>query len=207
MDVKNIYCVGKNYTKHAEELGSTVPEEPLIFSKPTHSLIKADACHIPLPNDKGAVDYEAEIIIQLSSEYDAAAGAESCIAAMGLGIDFTLRDEQNKLRQEGHPWLTSKGFPNSAAVTDFFPFPGENVMNSSEFSLEINGEIAQIGDPKDMVYKLDDILVHCQQRLGLGAGDLIFTGTPEGVGPVKHGDHLRLLWNGEELGSLTVALV
>ena len=204
MEVKNIYCVGKNYEKHAKELGSTVPAVPLIFSKPSHSLAPADGRALAMPSDRGAIHYEGEIVIQMARPFEEGVSLEECISGIALGVDFTLRDEQNRLREERHPWLTAKGFPQSAALTEFFGFPGEQSFNNAEFTLVKNGEVVQIGDPKDMVFKLEDIMAFCQKNLGLDAGDIIYTGTPEGVGEVHDGDEIHLTWNGEETGRMTI---
>ncbi|AOM83771.1 fumarylacetoacetate hydrolase family protein [Salisediminibacterium beveridgei] len=202
----NIYCVGKNYAKHAKEMDSAVPSEPMIFGKATHSLIKADGSPIHLPDGRGSVHYEVELVFELDRDYEQGMKPEDCIANMAIGIDFTLRDEQNAAREQGGPWFASKSFPGSALITEPFPFPGVDALNQSKFALLINGEKVQEGHPLDMVFHLDQLLPYISNHFGLGKGDLIFSGTPEGVGPIKTEDKLELLYEGRMMGSALIQL-
>lgn len=204
MNVKNIYCIGRNYQKHAAELGNDVPEKPMIFSKPSHALVNSEQQVIQLPKNRGAVHYEAELVFQINKTYKKWMKPDDCIESMALGIDFTLRDEQEVLKKKGHPWLVAKGFTNSALVTPFFPFEGLDDLMKSSFQLELNGHTVQIGDPKKMIFSLPTILDYISENLGIGQGDIIYTGTPEGVGETNSGDEFRLFFNGEEKGHVMI---
>ncbi|HBN08782.1 MAG TPA: fumarylacetoacetate hydrolase [Cyanobacteria bacterium UBA8530] len=197
IDAKNVFCVGRNYRLHAEELGNEVPTEPLFFSKPTHSLVLADGKTISLPGDRGEVQHEIELVLRI--------GKEERIEAFALGIDFTLRELQAKLKKAGKPWLPAKGFKNSALLT---PFRNINDLSDlrEDFSLMKNGKEVQRGNRAEMIFPLERILLFCSENFGLGEGDLIFTGTPEGVGKVENGDRLVLRWGEEDWGSCITSL-
>ncbi|WP_181349663.1 fumarylacetoacetate hydrolase family protein [Thalassobacillus sp. CUG 92003] len=204
--VQNIYCVGRNYVKHAKELNNEIPSSPLMFSKPTHALAEANGGEIVLPGDRGSVHYEAEFVIRLRQPYEEGMSVEDVVDSMALGIDFTLRDVQDQLRKKGQPWLLSKGFPNSAVITPFLPFDGEAACQNQDFSLLRNEERVQIGNIRDMIFDLHTLIAYTATHLGAGEGDIIFTGTPEGVGPVAHGDHYTLLCGTNPLGNCTIKL-
>lgn len=204
MEVNNIYCIGRNYRKHAEELGNDVPAKPMIFSKPNHAFVLTNEHRIHLPKERGAIHYEAELVFQINKHYKKGMKPEDCISQMAVGIDFTLREEQEILKKKGHPWLMAKGFPNSALLTPFFAFNGMDLLLNSTFQLQLNGKIVQNGNPKDMIFSLPVILDYIGENLGLGPGDIIFTGTPEGVGQSKSGDRFSLFYNNEEKGSTTI---
>lgn len=197
----NIYCVGRNYQKHAEELGNDVPEKPLLFSKPTHAFIAADGRTVPLPKNQGTVHFETELVFKLARPYEHGMQPEDCIREMAVGLDLTLRDVQNELKHAGHPWLLAKGFPNSAVVTSFFSFEGVAALASSSFSLTVNGHQKQKGRPSQMIFGLSSLLEYCHRHFKLGEGDLLFTGTPEGVGPVNTGDTFEMRFNKEIKGT------
>ncbi|GAX89359.1 fumarylacetoacetate hydrolase family protein [Effusibacillus lacus] len=205
--VRNIYCVGRNYVLHAEELGNEVPKSPMIFSKPTHALVQTNGQEIALPGNRGEVHYEAEFVIHIGRDYEPGLQVKDLVNRMALGIDFTLRDVQSELKKKGHPWLLAKGFPNSAIVTEFLTFPGLEACRSTDFSLIRNGEQVQRGNIKDMLFDLQTIIEFIAANFGLGAGDMIYTGTPAGVGPVADGDNLRLVWGEDTLGECTIRLV
>jgi fumarylpyruvate hydrolase len=204
--IRNIYCVGRNYVLHAAELGNEVPKSPMIFSKPTHALIQARGQVIDLPGDRGEIHYETEFVIQIAKPYETGMKAEDVVDRFALGIDFTLRDVQSELKKKGHPWLLAKGFPNSAVITEFREFPGTEVCKARSFSLIKNGEEVQRGSLSDMIFDLDTIISFCADHFGIGPGDLIYTGTPAGVGAVKNGDELQLKWDGEILGHCSIHL-
>ncbi|MET3289466.1 UNVERIFIED_CONTAM: fumarylpyruvate hydrolase [Brevibacillus sp. OAP136] len=202
--IRNIYCVGRNYSQHAEELGNDVPTSPMFFSKPTHALVEATGQAIALPGNRGDVHYEAEFVIRIGKPYAVGMKAEDVIDAIGLGIDFTLRDVQSELKKKGHPWLLAKGFPNSAVITRMLPFPGMDVCERTEFSLLINGERVQHATIREMIFDLQTILDFAATHYGVGEGDLIYTGTPAGVGASAHGDRMQLFWGDELLGECTL---
>lgn len=202
----NIYCVGKNYALHAKEMNSEVPTEPMIFGKATHSLKKADGSLLYLPGDMGSVHYEVELVFELDRIFEEGMKPEDCISNMALGIDFTLRDKQNIAREKGYPWYQSKSFPGSALITEPFPFMGIDALNESRFSLLINGKKVQEGNPQDMVFHLDQLLPYIAKHFGLGKGDLIFSGTPDGIGAVNTGDKLELVYQDQLKGSTLIQL-
>lgn len=202
--VKNIYCVGRNYVEHVKELKNKIPDHPVIFSKPTHALIKADGSTIHLPNDQGDIHYEVELVIHIKERYTPNKTVEQLVDKMAIGIDLTLRDVQQKLKDQGYPWLLSKGFLNSAIITNFIPFPGLEQCTEKNFSLEINDKVVQEGNVSQMMFSIHTLIRYIGMNLGLNQGDIIFTGTPSGVGPLKHDDRLALKWGDELLGQCTV---
>lgn len=204
--VRNIYCVGRNYALHATEMGNEVPKSPMIFSKPTHALTVADGKKLRLPSGLGEIHYEAELVIYIGHKYQSGMKTDQLITKMGLGLDLTLRELQSQLKQKGHPWLLSKGFPNSAVITRWVDFPGEEAIRKIDFSLIKNGERVQQGNLQEMIFDLQTIIDFCAERLGLGEGDIIYTGTPAGVGKLENGDQLQLVWGEEVLGMIKVEM-
>ncbi|MFE5319060.1 fumarylacetoacetate hydrolase family protein [Paenibacillus sp. NPDC056579] len=204
--IRNIYCVGRNYGLHAAELGNEVPDEPMIFIKPTHALVTIQGQAITLPGDRGEVHYETELVLHVGEDYKPGMAVDQLIDQMALGIDFTLRDVQSVIKKKGQPWLPAKGFLNSAAVTEFRPFPGSDAVSRTEFSLRKNGAEAQRGNSNDMIFNLQVIVDYIAKHYGLGKGDIIYTGTPAGVGPLQNGDRMELLWGEEVLGAFSVQM-
>ncbi|USG63389.1 fumarylacetoacetate hydrolase family protein [Brevibacillus ruminantium] len=204
--IRNIYCVGRNYKLHAEELGNAVPTAPMLFGKPTHALAVADGREIVLPGDRGELHYETELVIHIARPYSPEASLEEMVDHIAVGIDFTLRDVQSELKKKGYPWLLAKGFPNSAVVTSFRPFPGLQACQETDFSLQKNGEQVQRGNIRDVIFDLMTIIRFTGEHFGLGQGDLIFTGTPDGVGATKNGDHFGLFFGKEKWGEFTAKL-
>lgn len=205
MDFRNIYCVGRNYAQHAKELGNPVPEEPFLFMKPSHAAVPADGV-IRLPGGAGQVHYEAELVLHICRPYEPGMAVEEIVDQFALGIDFTLRDVQNTLKQKGLPWLRAKGFRQSAVLTRFLPFPGVTALAERDFTLRKNGEVVQRGNVSEMLFDIPTLLRFTANHFGLGAGDLLFTGTPSGVGPTADGDQFALFWDEQELGSFRVEL-
>ncbi|MBN6188100.1 fumarylacetoacetate hydrolase family protein [Aneurinibacillus sp. BA2021] len=204
--IRNIYCVGRNYRLHAEELGNAVPTMPFLFSKPTHSLVEANGEVISLPGNRGEVHYEAEVVLHIARPYEAGMKVEDIVDEMALGIDFTLRDVQSELKKKSHPWLRAKGFPNAAVLTAFHAFPGVEACAQTDFSLRKNGEQVQRGNVRDMLFDMQTIIEFTAEHFGLGEGDIIYTGTPAGVGPVADGDRLELCWGEDIWGACTIRL-
>lgn len=204
MTIRNIYCVGRNYRLHALELGNEVPTSPMIFTKPTHALAAMDGGDIRIPKDQGEVHFELEIVLHVSDQYESGMKPEQAIDSFTLGLDLTLRDVQSKLKEKGLPWLPAKGFKQSATLGTWQPFTSVDQMNNSEFILMRNGEVAQLGHPNDMIFSIEQLLGFIDSNYGLGAGDLIYTGTPAGVASLEVGDKLEALWNGEIIGSCII---
>lgn len=192
--IRNIFCVGRNYALHAQELGNEAPKEPMIFGKPTHALSPATG-KLMLPGDIGEIHYEIEIVVRIAKTFHKGMPLDQLIDGIALGIDWTARDVQAKLKDKAHPWLLAKGFIGSAVLTEFLPFAGSSSLEQLEFSLIKNGETVQHGSPTDMLFTLDSLVDYIGTRLGLGEGDIIYTGTPEGVGAVASGDQFELLLN------------
>ena len=206
IEVKNIYCIGRNYRLHAQELNNAVPTSPFLFGKPTHALAQANGQAILLPGDRGSVHYEAELVVHIARPYEPGLPLEELIDQMAIGLDLTLRDAQDELKKKGYPWLLAKGFPNSAVLTEWLPFEGLEATRTHDFTLERNGQEVQRGNIQDMIFDLPTILEFSAKHFGLGQGDIIFTGTPAGVGALANGDHLVLKWKEEKLGECTVKL-
>lgn len=198
--VNNVYCVGRNYQLHAAELGNAVPEEPMIFLKPSHAVVPLDGSVLKLPMDRGSLHFEGELVIQLAEDYAPGKTVDELVKTMALGIDFTLRDVQTVIKEKGHPWTAAKAFKSSAPLTPSIDFPGTAVLEDKDFTVRKNGAEVQRGNVKDMIFSLQHIIDYIGEHYGLGRGDLIFTGTPAGVGPTESGDVFELFWGDVRLG-------
>ena len=205
-EIRNIYCVGRNYVAHAKELNNEVPSSPFLFLKPTHAYAEANGQEIYLPGNRGSVHFETELVIRIGRQHEAGMKADEVIGSMGIGIDFTLREVQSELKKKGLPWLLAKGFPNSAVVSKLIAFPGIEAIKKSDFMLVKNGGKVQQGNSQNMIFNLQTIVDFTAQNFGLDEGDIIFTGTPEGVGQVTDGDHLSLVWDHSVLGECLIKL-
>ncbi|MFD2744999.1 fumarylacetoacetate hydrolase family protein [Paenibacillus yanchengensis] len=195
--IKNIYCVGRNYAQHAKELGNDIPETPIIFSKPTHALHPA-AGTLHLPGNIGEMHYELELVVHIASSYERGKPLDRMIDAVTLGIDWTARDVQSDLKEKRHPWLLSKGFKHSAVLGAFQSFGSETSFEKLRFSLLKNGEVVQSGSPQQMIFPLRRLIAYIGEQFGLDKGDIIYTGTPAGVGAVQDGDRLEMRMSAEE---------
>ncbi len=186
-----IFCVGRNYSDHAKELGNAVPENPVIFSKPDTALVKNGEpfYHPDFSND---VHHEAELVIRIGKmgKKIQEKFARNYYSEIGLGIDFTARDLQSTLKEKGLPWELAKGFDGSAPLGDFLPVDQLDLTNIN-FSLKKNGEVVQAGNSAQMIFSFDKIVSFVSQYFTLKVGDLIYTGTPAGVGKVAIGDKLE----------------
>jgi len=187
-----IICIGRNYTKHIKELASEKPEEPVIFLKPdTSVLLKKQPFFIPDFSDD--VHYEVEVLVKIKKvgKYIQQKFAHKYYDEIGLGIDFTARDLQNKLKDKGLPWEKSKCFDGSAVIGEkWIPKKELKDVNTIDFSLSQNGNIVQQSNTQYMLWKIDELIAYISQFFTLKIGDVIFTGTPEGVGKVAINDNL-----------------
>ncbi|CAM3513364.1 fumarylacetoacetate hydrolase family protein [Marinicrinis lubricantis] len=205
-DIRNIYCVGRNYKLHAEELGNAIPKQPMIFTKPTHDWhVIGEQQQVALPMDRGALHYEAEVVFYVGQRYEAGMKAEELLKAMALGIDLTLRDVQQVCKEKGHPWLSAKGFRRSALITAFTEQIDWKTVENTPFRMLKNGQEVQSGRLSETIFSVQQIVDFIGAHFGLGQGDVIYTGTPAGVGEVSEGDEFELQWNGERWGQFKAA--
>jgi 2-keto-4-pentenoate hydratase/2-oxohepta-3-ene-1,7-dioic acid hydratase in catechol pathway len=187
-----IFCIGRNYADHAKEMASEIPDEPVIFMKPKSALVQN---HTPFyyPEFTNELHYECELVVRISKngKYISEKHAANYYNAVSVGIDFTARDIQLQLKEKGLPWEKAKSFDNSAAVGNFVEItPAMNKKNIN-FSLAKNKEVVQKGNSKDMVFSIDTVISNISNYFSLNIGDLIFTGTPAGVGECMVGDELQ----------------
>ncbi|MCQ2193893.1 MAG: fumarylacetoacetate hydrolase family protein [Paludibacteraceae bacterium] len=188
-----ILAVGWNYMAHNKELNPTnVPTEPVIFMKPETALLRENKPFF-LPDFSSDVQYETEVVVRISKmgKNISEKFAPRYYDAYALGIDFTARDLQRKFKENGGPWEICKGFDNSAPISEFIPKEELGDLSALPFHLDLNGATVQQGNTKDMIFNVDTIIAYVSRFFTLKTGDLIFTGTPVGVGPVKIGDRLE----------------
>ncbi len=195
-----IICVGRNYVAHAKELNNEIPDEPVLFMKPDSALLRNnDPFYIPEWSQD--VHHEIELIVRIRKlgKNIEKKFAHRYYNEIGIGIDFTARDLQNKLKDKGLPWEKSKAFDHSAAICPEFitveSLPDRNAIN---FRLDLNGKTIQEGNSALMIFSIDDIISHVSKYFTLKIGDLIYTGTPAGVGPVQVGDRLEGFLEGQK---------
>ncbi|MCX6150972.1 MAG: fumarylacetoacetate hydrolase family protein [Ignavibacteriales bacterium] len=190
--IGKIICVGRNYREHAEELGNVVPEFPLIFLKPTSALIYSGD-KIVHPTFSENLNYEAELVLLIGEDLKNVdlTTAENGIAGYGVGLDMTLRDIQSEEIRKGHPWTVSKGFDTSAVISEINLKKDHPLNFDEKITLKLNGVIKQNCELNKMIFKPADIVRYISSVLVLEKGDLIFTGTPSGVGRVVKGDKLE----------------
>lgn len=186
-----IICVGRNYVAHIEELKNEKPAEPVVFLKPETALVRNNE-PVYYPEFTTDMHHEVELVLRICKEgkYIQPQLAERYYDAIGLGIDFTARDLQEKLKAKGLPWEISKAFNQSAPISTFIPKEEFADLHSIDFSLEVNGLQRQAGNSSRMLFSFTEILVYVSQFFTLKTGDLIYTGTPEGVASVAIGDRL-----------------
>ncbi len=186
-----ILCVGRNYSEHAKELGNAVPENPVIFSKPDTALLKNGEAFY-LPSFSNDVHHEIELVIKINKvgKKIQEKFARNYFSEIGLGIDFTARDKQTELKNKGLPWELAKAFDGSAPIGNFINI--ENIdLKNIDFSLQKNGQVVQKGNTAQMIFSFEQIVSFVSQYFTLKVGDLIYTGTPAGVGQVAIGDKLE----------------
>ena len=200
-----IFCVGRNYVDHAKELGNDVPDEPVIFMKPKSALLQS---HTPFyyPEFSNELHYEAELVLRVSKngKYIPRRQANKYYNAITVGIDFTARDIQSELKKKGLPWEKAKAWDNSAVVGSWKEWTTEYQKKAINFSLKNNGDIVQTGLSADMIFSFDDIISHISNYFSLNIGDLIYTGTPAGVGECVVGDVLEGYFEQERVFELEI---
>lgn len=200
-----LICIGRNYTKHIEELENEKPTDPVIFLKPdTSILLKKQPFFIPdFSND---VHHEVEVLVKINrvGKYIDKAFAHKYYNEIGLGIDFTARDLQSKLKEKGLPWEKAKAFDGAAVIGDWIPKKKFSDVNNINFSLKKNDDIVQTGNTSLMLWKIDEIIEYVSKYFTLKIGDIIFTGTPAGVGKVFANDKLIGYIENTQMFSITV---
>ncbi len=199
-----IICIGRNYAEHAKELGNEIPENPVIFMKPDTAVLKKGS-DFYIPEFSDDVHYELEVVLKISKggKYIQEENAHKHYEEIGLGIDFTARDLQSHLKGKGLPWELAKGFDGSAVLSDFYKKENYDLSNL-HFSLLKNNEEVQNGNTSLMLYTPDQIIAFVSQYFTLRVGDLIFTGTPKGVGKVEENDVLEAYLEKEKVFSLRI---
>jgi len=187
-----ILAIGRNYAEHIAELKNEVPDEPVIFLKPDTAILRHNEPFY-YPDYTQDIHHEIELILRISREGKEIDKkfAHKYYDAVGLGIDFTARDLQSKAKAKGLPWALAKGFNGSAPISEFLPLSQFPDLHNINFRLDINGATRQKGNSGMMLNTFDDIIAYISRFITLKTGDIIFTGTPEGVGPVQTGDRLK----------------
>ncbi len=200
-----IICIGRNYAAHAKELGNDIPDEPVIFMKPKNALLQG---HTPFyyPEFTNDLQYECELVLRIckNGKYIQERQASNYYNGISVGIDFTARDIQEDHKKRGLPWEKAKAFDNSAAVGKFIDVTPAFSRKSIKFSLKKNNELVQSGNSDEMLFSFDSLIAHISNYFSLNIGDLIFTGTPAGVGELVVGDELEAFLGEEKLLALTV---
>jgi acylpyruvate hydrolase len=180
MKVNRIFCIGRNYAEHVKELGNAQDGACVVFMKPASCVVPPGP--VVLPRDRGSVHHEAELVVMLSGDK---------VAALTLGLDLTLRDLQGELKKKGAPWELAKAFDQSAPLGEFVPYDGRD-LQALEFTCDVNGERRQSGHTRDMLFPVARQIQILSRSWALAPGDIIYTGTPAGVGPLVPGDRVVL---------------
>jgi 2-keto-4-pentenoate hydratase/2-oxohepta-3-ene-1,7-dioic acid hydratase in catechol pathway len=190
LKLQNIFCIGRNYSEHAKELNNPVPTTPVVFLKPTSSVCY-DGENIILPKQSSCVHHELEVIVVIgkNGKNISESEAHTHISHIGVGLDLTARDLQDMAKEKKLPWTISKGFDTFSAMSAFAPFDGKiETLKNIDFELKINNEIRQVGNTSGMIFSIPYIVSYLSTVFTLSPGDIIYTGTPAGVGPLKAGD-------------------
>lgn len=203
--VGTLFCVGRNYAQHAKEMGSEIPSEPFIFLKPPTAIIGTGGS-VRIPPISNDLHHEVELVLLIDRVMKDVSGKDALdgVAAVGVGLDMTLRDVQGVAKREGKPWSVAKGFDTSAPVGPLLRLDRIGRISDLTFSLKVNGEVRQRGEWSGMVFSVAELLSWLSTIFTLRPGDLLFTGTPEGVGRVVPGDLLEAVIEGHEESRLQV---
>ncbi len=205
-NIGKIVCVGRNYVEHVKELGNEVPEFPLIFLKPPSVLIGPGE-NIIRPEYSGELHHEVELVLLIGKTIKNADlnSAQNSVAGYAVGLDMTLRDIQTQLKRKGHPWTLAKVFDTSAVVSDFISADEYMLSGKEKITLSVNGELRQNSSLGKMIFPPVEIIKYISSKMTLEKGDLIFTGTPKGVGKVEPGD--KIFAQIENIGKLTSSVI
>lgn len=195
-----IICVGRNYVEHAKELNNPVPDEPLIFFKPDTSVLRNNK-DFYYPDFTQDLHFECEMVVRIAREgkFIQEKFVRDYIDGVGVGIDLTARDVQSKAKSKGWPWTLAKGFNDAAPVSNFLPIEDFPDLQKVNFRCDINGETRQEGNTAHMIFQVDTLIAYISKFITVKKGDLIFTGTPKGVGPLKVDDHIEAYLEGQKL--------
>ena len=199
VSVTKILCIGRNYVKHAAEMKSEVPDEPMVFLKPPSALIRSGES-VVLPPQSRNVHHEVELVAVIGKGGKNIPEAEALdhVAAYAVGLDMTARDVQQAAKDRRHPWSVAKGFDTFAPLGLLTPANEIADPQDLQIQVSVNGEVRQDGQTRDMVFSVADLVAYCSQIFTLTPGDLLYTGTPDGVGPVVDGDQLEATVSGLE---------
>jgi 2-keto-4-pentenoate hydratase/2-oxohepta-3-ene-1,7-dioic acid hydratase in catechol pathway len=200
-----IICIGRNYADHAKEMKSELPTEPIFFMKPDTALVK-EGSDIYLPEFSNEIHFECEVVIKINKagKFIQKEFARNYYSEITLGLDLTARDLQTKCKEKGLPWELAKAFDNSAPISSKWISISNINLSDINFQFFQNGELKQNGFTKDMIFSVDELISYVSKFITLKTGDLIYTGTPAGVGPIQIGDKLEGNLNGNKLFEFTV---
>lgn len=200
-----LICIGRNYAKHIEELNNERPEHPVVFLKPDSAILLKQHPFV-IPEFSQDVHYEVEVLVKIKKlgKYIDPKFAHTYYDEIGLGIDFTARDLQSQLKAKGLPWEKAKAFDGAAVVGNWISKTEVSSVDAIAFTLEKNGEVVQDGNTAHMLWKIDELISYVSQFFTIKIGDIIFTGTPAGVGPVAVNDKLKGYIDSKELFSIHV---
>lgn len=189
LDVGVIYCIGRNYSEHAKEMGAKVEKEPVVFIKPPTAYATSGS-KISIPPFSNLMHHEVELVVVIGKDCNNVNSndAMDCIAGYGVGVDFTLRDIQSEAKKQGLPWATAKSFFGSAPVSPIVPIENIDNPDNCKIELKVNGDIIQSDTTSKMQRSVAELISYISHVFRLRKGDSIFTGTPKGVGPVRRGD-------------------
>lgn len=206
LEIDNIYCIGRNYVEHAHELDNEPPDQPLVFLKPSRSVI-FDGGKIQLPSQSKNVHHEVELVVAIGKAGKDIPQEKALehVAGYGVGIDVTARDIQQRAKESSYPWTVSKGFDTFAPLSSFISKDQIDDPQNIELELEVKGEIRQSDNTRLMIFPVDELISYLSSIFTLQPGDLIFTGTPKGVSPIKSGDQIKASLN-DGLAKLTVSV-
>jgi 2-keto-4-pentenoate hydratase/2-oxohepta-3-ene-1,7-dioic acid hydratase in catechol pathway len=195
-----IFCIGRNYALHAKELGNAIPESPVVFMKPVTALLKNNMPFF-YPEFSQSIEFEAELVLKIAKngKHIQAKFARDYYDEITVGIDFTARDLQSKLKEKGLPWELAKAFDQSAVLGEFTSIKALDTQDAIAFSLKKNGSNVQEGNSKDVLFKFDELICFISQYFTLQTGDLIYTGTPEGVGKIAIGEKYEGFMEGKKV--------
>ncbi|MEJ6735840.1 MAG: fumarylacetoacetate hydrolase family protein [Flavobacteriales bacterium] len=200
-----IICIGRNYADHAKELNNPVPTEPVFFLKPDTAFLPKKNPFV-YPSFSKNIQHEVEIVIKINrlGKHIEEKFAHKYYNEIGIGVDFTARDLQQQCKEQGMPWEKAKAFDGSAPTSPFTPIDQFDDINNLDFSIQINGETKQVGNTKDMLFNFNQIIAYVSQFFTLKIGDLIYTGTPAGVGPIQINDTIACYIEDKKMLSFNV---